>query len=331
VVDSADEASTREFTQPKRRRWGRAVAGTAFVLLAAIFLVLALRNQREEIGHSLEHMSLGAAALAEIALLVGLLFSLFSWQTILASLGHPLRLRESARVFFVGQLGKYVPGSVWPVVVQMEMGRAHDVPRTQMFSATAVATVIGLVAGAVVGVSAVPALVSNGGTSYLLALLAIPVGLMVLHPRVLNALLRLGTRLLRREPPTDQFRIGTLSRAFGFSLVTWLCFGIHILVLAHSTGHTSMAKLVPLSIGGFAIAWVAGFLFILSPAGVGVREAVLIVTLGPTLGSGSATAVALVSRLLGTLADGVVALVALVSYLALRRTRRISNDAVRRT
>jgi hypothetical protein len=40
------------------------------------------------------------------------------WQTILADLGSRLRLTVAARIFFVGQLGKYLPGSVWPVVMQ---------------------------------------------------------------------------------------------------------------------------------------------------------------------------------------------------------------------
>ena len=38
--------------------------------------------------------------------------------------GRPVPRRSSAEIFFVGQLGKYVPGAVWPVVVQMRLGRA---------------------------------------------------------------------------------------------------------------------------------------------------------------------------------------------------------------
>jgi uncharacterized membrane protein YbhN (UPF0104 family) len=48
-----------------------------------------------------------------------------------------------------------------------------------------------------------------------------------------------------------------------------------------------------------------GFLFVLAPAGAGVREVVLVATLTPMLGgdAGAATAIALVSRLVTVLAD----------------------------
>ncbi len=51
---------------------------------------------------------------------------------LLNDLGSPLPPAGSLRVFFLGQLGKYVPGSVWPAVAQMELGRdygCHSVSR----------------------------------------------------------------------------------------------------------------------------------------------------------------------------------------------------------
>jgi hypothetical protein len=35
----------------------------------------------------------------------------------------------TARILFLGQLGKYLPGSVWPVLAQMELGKTYRVPR----------------------------------------------------------------------------------------------------------------------------------------------------------------------------------------------------------
>jgi uncharacterized membrane protein YbhN (UPF0104 family) len=71
--------------------------------------------------------------------------------------------------------------------------------------------------------------------------------------------------------------------------------------------------------GGFAVAWCAGFLLVVAPAGAGVREAALVLVLGGTLARPQAWVVALVSRLLfvvGDLGWGGVAL------LAGRRPRR---------
>ncbi len=75
-------------------------------------------------------------SLAALAItLAALLASMWAWRVLLAGLGSPLKFSAAARVMFVGQLGKYLPGSVWPVLVQMEMGTAYQVPRSRAASA----------------------------------------------------------------------------------------------------------------------------------------------------------------------------------------------------
>ena len=45
--------------------------------------------------------------------------------------------RESFReVFLVGQLGKYVPGSIWAYVLQMELGKRYGIARARVFAAS---------------------------------------------------------------------------------------------------------------------------------------------------------------------------------------------------
>jgi uncharacterized membrane protein YbhN (UPF0104 family) len=51
------------------------------------------------------------------------------------------------------------------------------------------------------------------------------------------------------------------------------------------------------------LAWTAGFLVLIVPAGAGAREAVLILALAPALPTAPATLLALLSRLLATVAD----------------------------
>jgi uncharacterized membrane protein YbhN (UPF0104 family) len=64
----------------------------------------------------------------------------------------------------------------------------------------------------------------------------------------------------------------------------------------------------PIALGGFAIAFSLGPLLVVLPAGAGVREAVLVVLLSAVLSTPDATAVALTSRALLILTDGLLAL-----------------------
>ena len=46
----------------------------------------------------------------------------------MAGLGAALPLREGLATFFVGQLGKYIPGSVWSIGAQAQMAARRSVP-----------------------------------------------------------------------------------------------------------------------------------------------------------------------------------------------------------
>ena len=84
-------------------------------------------------------------------------------------------------------------------------------------------------------------------------------------------------------------------RASGWALVTWLGLGAHIYLLARPFGATGFAAFLA-AVGGMALAVAAGILFIPAPAGAGIRDAVLVATLTPTINATNALAVALVSR-----------------------------------
>ena len=58
-----------------------------------------------------------------------------------------------------------------------------------------------------------------------------------------------------------------------------------------------------------ALAITLGFVVVVAPSGIGVREAVLVATLAPVLDTSQALAIALVARLLFTVADLIAAAV----------------------
>ena len=50
----------------------------------------------------------------------------------------------AGKVLFVGQLGKYLPGSIWPMVAQMELGRDYGVPRRRSATVFVLLTALNL-------------------------------------------------------------------------------------------------------------------------------------------------------------------------------------------
>ena len=63
------------------------------------------------------------------------------------------------------------------------------------------------------------------------------------------------------------------------------------------------ASVLPILVGIFCLANVVGFLTLFAPAGIGVREGILLLVLGPLVGAGMASVIAILARLIQTVAD----------------------------
>ena len=278
-------------------RWGFVAAAVA---LGAYVVV----DQWTQVRAGLASMGFLAVAGALVAVLLGLLATMQVWRVLLAAFGSPLATRPAARVMFIGQLGKYLPGSIWPVVAQMELGTAHRVPRHRSASASVLTMLFCLLAGLLAALVTLP--FTPGARSYRWVFLAAPVLLICLFPQVLNRILDRLLRLARRPALEQPLSGRAVAGALAWALVTWVCFGLQIWLLATRLG-APYGRAALLSVGGFAFAWCVGFVVVFAPAGAGIRELLLIATLGPMLGVGKATAVALVSRVLMTAGDLITA------------------------
>jgi glycosyltransferase 2 family protein len=288
------------------------VARIVIALLAVTLLGISIGRQWGAVTDALSRLGPGWFLLSQAAVLVGLLFSNFAWRTVMADLGSPLPLGAGLRVFFMAQIGKYLPGAVWPFVAQMELGKTLGVPRRRSALGGLVFVGLHCATGLLLATALLPFADRDVAGRYWWLLALTPVLLVILHPRVLSPLLDRGFRLLKREPLERPLTFGNTVRACGFLLVTWVFYGLSLLALAGPLGLTGPGSFF-LATGGYALAWSAGVLVLgIVPAGIGVREVVLAAVLVPVLGSGAATTVVAASRIVQTLGDALWALAAAV-------------------
>ncbi|MEP7192278.1 MAG: lysylphosphatidylglycerol synthase domain-containing protein [Actinomycetota bacterium] len=306
------------------RSW-RSAARIAFSVLAVALLVLTVVRERVALASALQQLSVGALVSSTLLVVAGLVAQMLSWRALFAGETSAMpTLRASAQIYYVGQLGKYVPGGIWAVVAQSEIGLGHRIARARSavvaLGALAVLVVTGTgIAAAVLGLTSPDSL-----WSYWWALPALPLGICLLTPPVFNRLIQVALRVTHRKGTTQGIGTRSLAVSTGWALVMWALFGAHIWVLAEALGGRS-SHIALTSVGAFALAWVVGLLVVIAPAGAGAREVALVLAMGSVLDRPAALVLALVSRILMVVADAVVAGAAVPDLLLRRRVTRRSE------
>jgi hypothetical protein len=241
------------------------------------------------------------------ALVVWLMYALLilAWRTMLAGWGQRLDGWTAARIWTVSNLGKYLPGKVWAVAGMALMAVGAGIAA---WAATASAVVLQVLAiGTGAAVAAVPGRAAleaaHPGAGLVLALLVVGavagVGLL-LWPPVLRRLIRLvapGAEAAGGMPAAAGIGCGVVA-----NLVAWISYGAALWCLAR--GILPTVGLEPeLAIAVFTASYLAGFLALFAPGGLGVREGLFILMLQGPLGIGAAGALALASRVLLTITE----------------------------
>jgi uncharacterized membrane protein YbhN (UPF0104 family) len=278
------------------------------------FCAYGLYAERADMASALHHLAWYSVAGAAVAVIAGLGCMMLAWRALLADLGSPLPLRPAARILFVAQLGKYVPGAVWAMAAQVQLARAYEVPRRRSASATVVAMLVTLATGLLVAAVALPLSSGAAARHYWWALALAPPALIALYPPVMGWGLDRALRLAKRPPLERRISGGGVLRAAAWSLAGWAFFSVHSwLLVAGVTGKG--VSVLPIAAGAYALAWSVGFVLIPFPGGVGPRELAFIAALAPVMPRGSAIVVAIVSRLVLTIGD--LAWAALAFWLGL--------------
>ena len=287
------------------------VARIVVGLLVLVAIVLALRGNWPEVSTHLGRLGGGAIAGAFALALIAPVLTLLGWRVLILDLGARLTMAQSASVFFVGQLGKYIPGSVWSVAIQADLGGRLGLARRTLGVAGLLNIGLAALTGTLVGIPAVPLLLRrapDGAVSPWWLVLAAGLAVVLLWPRLLNALITRGLRVLRRPPLDRELSARALALTVAWFVAAWVAMGAAVHLLASTLAPAASAQtLLLISVCGFCLAAAIGMFSVLVPAGVGVRDGLLVLMLMTVMPVGAATAVVVVHRFLSIVVDLILA------------------------
>lgn len=274
-----------------------------------------------DIGWSPAQLDIAGLLVAAVLYLLGLFPAGVFWWQIMRRLGQYPGVLETLRAYYIGHLGKYVPGKALVVILRTSLVRS---PRTDTGIAAAAVfceTLTMMAVGAFVGGAVVLGLFRD---QFWLAALAVGLMFAAGVPTVPPVFVRLARLAgVGKKSPEVVERLAnldypTLGAGWGLNLLGWLFVGTSLWLTVQAAGFANPDRVSHewiVCTGAAALAVVAGFASLI-PGGFGVRDAVLLVLLVPTFGQAGALVATVVARLVWLVAEVVISI---ILYLAKRR------------
>jgi uncharacterized membrane protein YbhN (UPF0104 family) len=292
----------------------------AIVLLVVWFIRRTIVDAWEQLGERRWQFDLAWLTASGSLYLLGKLLCGVFWYRTLQVLKQPATLARTLRAYYVGELGKYVPGKAMVVVLRTGMVRGPDGDTGLIAASVFYETLTMMSTGALIG-AAIVAVWFRGQTLLVGAALAMmaAAGLPTLPP-VFRRLVRLFG--IGRSDPAIGEKLADLG--YGTMLLGWVVTGVGWVLLGLS--FWAMLRGMGVDCGGpfdqlhlhtaaVTLATVAGFISFV-PGGAIVREAVLAQLMVPYLGDAVALVSAILLRLVWLIAE---LLISGILYVAIRR------------
>ena len=273
-----------------------------WVILGGIlfFLASALRQHWQEVaairispsGYALLAAGLGVTLIAHV-------WSGWVWSWILREFDLPVKGSWGILVYLKTNIAKYLPGNIWQFYGRIVAAKAIGLP-------IAPATLSVLLEPLLMAAAALAiALLGIQQSNWLWQLLILAAVLAGIHPRLLNPLLRLVSRLKKSQESVEGFQLKRypllpLLGEAGFVLLRGAGFLLTLLALCPIA-----PAQIPVLISAFSFAWMLGLIVPGAPGGIGIFEATALTLLQNQFPTGVILSGVALYRLISILAEAI--------------------------
>jgi len=322
---SASQPAAAGPTLPRKNRIGRLLrvaVGAAVAVACFYFLGDRLARDWSKIPWHQIHLNAPVLIASFLVMFVWMVGYSLAWKVLLAGLGERISLYSAVAVLAVSQIGKYIPGKVWYTVGRMYLAKKHGVSEAKTAVSTVMETAMSLLSAVILFGLAVT-LVPRGmiPARVYLAFLLVPFCVVAVYPPILSRVTGLILRKLHMPVFEIRMTFRRLLGILGMYVLQWVIQGFGCYLLIRSFYPIDLSRL-PMVAGAFALSWILGFIVLVSPAGLGIREGIFTFALQLVVPEPVAIIAALMSRIWITGSEGLLALAfTLLPRLGKLRTR----------
>lgn len=248
-------------------------------------------------------------------------------HAILRLLGAPSSFGRAFKLNFATNLGKYVPGGIWPVLGRMTLGPKLGLPRRIVAPGMVLEAGLSIAGGLLVFFISLGfgGFVPSGTRPWQWAALAAIV-LVGTAPPVFRRVLAFGFRLAKVDAPVPRLSFGATAGLVAYYGLAWVVAGLAFRLYTLALVADAPGRILQYA-GVYAAASVAGLVVLLAPGGIGVREGVIALLLAPAIGAPSATLVGFTARVWSTLLELTASALALALPTSARHGAETGDEA----
>lgn len=298
-----------------RSKWMR-VAQWVFAIVVIVFASVAVSKRWNMIAPRIATLDIRWISLIEASLLVLIAYVVLieTWRRVLAAWDTQLPWWTAARIWFAASLGKYIPGNLWSLVALGVMAEDTGASSVAAAGSSIIVNVFNLVSGLALVLIFAARLVPHPAVFAAVAVISV-VGVLA-APFWLPLVVRIACRLTKRDLKLPVIPASTVWWSLAGTSFAWCAYGLAFRLFAVAIlGSNAVHGDVVLYIAAYTAAYIVGFITLIAPAGIGVREAGIWEAL-PLLGLttyGDAVIVAVISRLWLTVLEVIPGLIALAA------------------
>ncbi len=283
------ENRTWSDTKQGAGRW-RSILSRMMWLPILVFFAWWSWQNRIELGRALSQLGITTWISLTALLTLCVLISAWSFTVLVRSMGYRFSHLDGYHSLNLSQVAAMVPGKVWGFVGLAGLLWSRNISKPDSVLIIFLHTMLMLSAAVLVGLMG---LISTVGWAYALLCLTPVIILLVGRPWLDKMRQRFfaGSSCLPSQ--------SSLFTSFVLSTLNWILASLSFAVLVYvSLGYWPTS---PAVIGSaFAAGYVGGYVALIAPLGLGVREGIMTLILRPFMGSDQAMSLALIFRVIHT-------------------------------
>lgn len=267
------------------KRFASRIIGILITVAVLVWFSRRITDQWSAISDKIQSTSLLRIVIASVMFAIFLLvFRALVWRRLLQEFAHRIPLWPATRIWSTSELARYVPGAIWQVLGRVYLVRPYGINALACSTSQMLELAIFVLANILAGLACLSWFAGRmdaDARPYLYAAAGLaPLFLLLLHPRIFLGVTNWVLRRLKKPAFSFKLKKRLLVKQMLWNMLglAWQGLALWVLMSQSDTLGLSLSQL-PLIIGAYALAWVAGFLAVTNPAGLGVREAALVTIL----------------------------------------------------